>query len=77
MKSMTKINLTLESFQQAVIDIVNRDCEPNVAESIISSIDESDTLNDLYEEGCSVGYSATSMIDEYQSFHNYSRRSLR
>lgn len=77
MRSMTKINLTKESFIQVCIDMIIKDCEPNVATDITQNIEESDMLNDLYEEGCTVGYAVTAIIDDYNEFHQYNRRSLR
>lgn len=72
MKDMTKVNLTLDSFAQNVVDELYRKYDAKVANDIEINIQESDWLDDLYEKGYTVGEATQEFVSIYNDHNNVS-----
>lgn len=65
MKSMTKINLTLESFTQHIIDELYRSCDKKTAYNIELNIENDIAVDALYRDGLTVNDATSILIDKY------------
>ena len=74
MKSMTKINLTLESFTQPIIDEHNRSCDKKTAPAIELNIENDIAVDVLYRDGLTVDSATSILIDKYSDSQRVSQR---
>jgi hypothetical protein len=75
MRSMTKINLTLDSFIQNVIDEIHRKSvkTPSIEDVVLHKNDQQ-VIEALYNEGINVGRVADTFASNYYALDRVSRR---
>ena len=74
MKDLTKVNLTLDSFAQNVIDALYKQCNTLVASNIESIIQDNAELEYLYEKGKTVAQATEFFIEDYNVVYGISDR---
>ena len=74
MKNMTKINLTLESFTQHIIDELHKSCDKETASDIELKIEGDIAVDALYRDGFTVDDVATILINKHSDSQRVSRR---
>ena len=74
MKSLTKTNLTLESFIQNVVDEFHRQCSRSIVDGTIDTVEDHDVAKKFYLEGKTVEQVAQYFVHNYQEFPGISKR---
>lgn len=74
MKDLTKVNLTLDSFAQNVIDALYKQCDKMVASNIEYLLQNNAELEFLYERGKTVAQATEFFIEDYNVVYGISDR---